>query len=101
MKIGQEVVVYDDWQRLENKIGMGRLIRKVSEGLPFILYEEESERRQKIYSYETWVVEMNNVRQLRKIRKNYRKKRERYRREDYMSAVTEHNFITIFGKQVF
>lgn len=101
MKKGQEVVVYDDWQCLENKIGEGRLIRKVSEGLPFILFEEESERHQKVYSYESWIVEINGIRQLRKIRKNYRKKRERYKREDYMTPSDEHNFITIFGRQVF
>lgn len=100
MKKGQLVDIFHDWQRLDNKIGEGRLERKLSEGLPFILEEMKPERRQKIYSYETWVVDLDGVRQVRKIRKVSRRK-ARYKREDSMSPIDENDFIIIFGNKVF
>lgn len=101
MKVGQIVTVYNDWQLLDKIEGEGKLIRKLSEGLPFILDEEAPDRKQKIFSYETWVVELEGVRKVRKIRKLSRGKKARYRREDTMSAAQDSEFITIFGKQIY
>ncbi len=67
-KKGSNIEIYVDYQTCRNFEGMGRLLKLVSNGLPFILDEARKSDEQIVYSYQVWLVDIDGFRTHRKIR---------------------------------
>ena len=71
MKKGQKIKVFDHWQTLQGNYYEGELLKKISDGLPFILVETSA----KTYSWQSWLVRNieNNTTRVVKLRTMLRK----------------------------
>jgi hypothetical protein len=67
-KKGSSIEIFTDYQTCERFEGMGRLLKLVSNGLPFILEEVRHSAEQIVYCYQLWLVDINGFRTHRKIR---------------------------------
>lgn len=67
-KEGDVITIYDDWEKEELPIGAATLIKHISVGRSFILQEVMPERLQEVYNFETWLVQLGDKQEIRKIR---------------------------------
>lgn len=100
-KKGSIIEVYVDHQTCREIEGMGRLLKFISHGLPFILEETRRHQDQIVFSYQVWLVDMNGFRTHRKIR--YVKGIGNYSSmsEEPHEKLPKDSFLSVNNKQVF
>jgi hypothetical protein len=98
---GSIIEIFIDYQTCRVYEGMGRLLKLVSNGLPFILEETKKSDEQIVYSYQVWLVDIDGFRTHRKIR--YVRGIGDYASlsEERVSPLPKDKFIKINNKEVY
>lgn len=98
MKPGQRIKIFKDWENLRNFEGEGILIRKIKNGLPFILEEYP-----KLITYkgQYWLVSLNGQDVRRWVRMVAAIGRPIGMREPEIIPIVKDSFIKINGREVY
>lgn len=100
-KKGAKIEIYKDYQTCRELEGMGRLLKLVSSGLPFILEEVRLSTEQIVYSYQVWLVDMDGFRTHRKIRYVHGIGDYASLSEEIFTPTIKDKFIKVNNKEVF
>jgi len=92
--------IYTDWQNLSGYEGEGRLIRRISKGLPFLFHDSVPEKQLKYYYCDKWLVDLNGFVTTRCILKQITGRKPSSREADELIKI-EDKFLTIHGIEVF
>jgi hypothetical protein len=108
-KVGDTINIYEDWENETQPLGAAKLVKLQALGRSFILEDTMPEKEQVVYSYEEWIVEMNNKQFRHKLRFvdaiGITNSREDLMEDEMPEAeynrLIQDSFIIINGKSVF